>query len=217
MTHTYLVNLEVKTNPWKHESEEHGPETSQAQLVCVIQIHVIIEHLEQEIHFRRTHTHDELWTTLPGLSHTTRSGLIRQTRTGSPGMAAEHLLKRLLRAKAGYEWPTGFVRGGLISATRFSQLLHELENGFEQNAQVTRNNEAPIVSKARALELDPLPSNTEVGIWKASCPGGHSGLELNNKTNSFYCGYCKRGGDEQALIEFTSERVSRRQRKGRNS
>ena len=72
--------------------------------------------------------------------------------------------------------PAYFI--GLISGTRFSQLLHELANGFQQNAVITRNNEAPIVSKARALELDPSPSNTEVGIWIASCPGGHSGLEL---------------------------------------
>ena len=214
MPHPQVFNLEVKVDPWKHQAENQQPIPLGGQLACAYEIDVFIDQVDEIVFFNRTDTHDELWTAIPLrydnrltekqlLQDSYNQGRVaQQERAGTKEKAAERLLKRLLRSRVGFEWPSGFVRPGLITRAVFESVVHELESGFKRNAQITKNNEAPIVSKARSLNLQPVPSHTEVNIWRAQCPGHHVGLQLNNKTNQFYCGYCKRGGDEQELVLF---------------
>jgi hypothetical protein len=72
--------------------------------------------------------------------------------------------------------------------------------------------EAPIITMARELKLNPKPAGHNKSAWIAACPRGSHWIMISPQLNEFGCGYCCRKGGPKELKEFcgSAERLHRR-------
>ena len=215
MTESNIINLDKEIDPWAKNLAPDQAAPESAELVCVYEVFVEIDDFDEVLFFNRTKTHDELWSVFPFMDYRhseprptwaelkqnaiSKGCVVRARRAGDKIKAVQRLFKTFIRSRAGYGWPNRFSESGLINEPMFNQMVKEIESGFERNAIVTRQGRAPIVDLAEALALYPQPKPQSPGYWRAQCPGGKHFLELSNSHNAFYCGYCRRTGNENEL------------------
>lgn len=221
------MSEEIVCDPWlKAEGNNALSIPLNASFACAFETSIAIDEIEEAFFFRRHAGRDELWLAASS------SGELQERRSSNPhcqrragdtflwsGRACSspeegteqaaclRLLRRLIRARAGFGWPRDFLSPGLVSQTEFNELMAGLAQDLAKNAQAAKAKESEIVRTARELNLHPRPSGTNPDLWLADCPGTHHTLGINAEANQFGCGWCRQKGGTEGLRQFVRERT----------
>ena len=126
---------------------------------------------------------------------------------GTPVEAVAKLLPPVLSTLMRFGGPLRLASPGLVDGGVFAEVIEQLA---ARSAKIGEGNleqdQAAIVVLARELGLKPEPGMDALDLWEATCPGTQHRLLLNTNRNEFWCGYCNRSGDVDALRSFADER-----------
>ena len=172
-----------------------------SKLVCCVDIEGPLADLSICIRFMRRKGTDRVYC------EETPSVKAERGTAGTPVEAVANLLPSVLFTLMRFGGPLSFASPGLVDGRMFAEVVEELAT---RSAKIREGNleqaHMAIVTKARELSLTPEPSLMASGFWDARCPGTQHGLLLNTSRNEFWCGYCNRSGDFDALRSFADER-----------
>jgi hypothetical protein len=184
--------------------------------VCAYDLYVGIDSLEYAAFLIQGET-DELWTTLdlpPTLKEFTTGKLLGLT--GRIAVHARHqpdrqisaavMLDALFEAGLGFCWPTKHLISGIIDRELFTRIVGNIEARIDARQEAARNHgDSAVVLVAKECQLDPRPSGTSPPAWMANCPGTNHWLMIGADSNTWGCGWCKRGGGPDELRAFVME------------
>ena len=196
-------HLGYEFDPWIRKSSNRGAPPSDARHIFTHELFIQIDHFEESVFLRRTCEADELWINTDCMSP---GRAIWRIPAGSDKTAAKLLFGELTHIRAGFAWPSGLTRSGLLDAMHYAGIVETVKTELDAVANDTASNRTLIVSLAAALGLDPNPDPRRAGLWRARCPGTNHGLILNSDSGDFYCGYCRKSGGTLALERFVQKR-----------
>lgn len=216
-------------NPWLKNGEVATVIPPESIFLCVYDVHLGIDTIDEAAFIRRTADTDELWLAIEpdpeiidrlsedpktigiGLSQAMSLGCaVVAGKSSSDGSAAATLLDALFRARVGLAWPTRLTVGGMIDRDTFGAVVAKLKRELDGNARrASQEDGAEIVSMARILGLNPQPNGQGPHHWRARCPGTNHSLYIQSGSDQFGCGYCRRKGDADELQAFYEERTSK--------
>ena len=228
MTNSNVISLDREFDPWIHQSRNNQPVPETAKPVCIIELNVGIDTLNEVIWFNRTNDKDELWTlttyddsirwpSAANASLLKRGRVAVSNRAGASQDSAYRLLRDFIQIRAGHVWPSGFIKPGMIDKQTFEKLMEETEDGFERNIKVARKLASPLIQVARKLGLGPQPLPNSITAWQAHCPGTNHYLFISTQSDTFGCGYCRRKGGEDELKAFVKQRSELKKAQGGRS
>jgi hypothetical protein len=220
MTKEFTIN-----DPWLKESSSNTTIPSNAKLVCVYELNLVVDCIWEVAFLVSTKTHHQLWKTSGmfvdpiykrfgdrGLSidefnrtNTFRSGIAYSCYNNIGEFSAcLVMLERLFRAYYGYEDVRALLLGGVINESEFTRLVDRLNYEREIIRNITKVNETEIVRVAKELGLNPQPTGNLENVWRARCPKTKYGMYINALKNEYKCAVtkCKGGVEElRACVE----------------
>jgi hypothetical protein len=225
----------LELDPWLNSSRDALEIPTDAVFLCAYECWVEIDSIVEAAFLRRLPDRDELWLLIAPsqalLSELSLGWAGRRADrascmklgcavAGAPSSdestAARRLLEALFRSRVGYGFPTDFQVGGSVEASTYEQIVADLKNELDSNADAARENESgdasEIVETARELHLNPRPTGTGPHHWLACCPETSHSLYIQSQSNEFGCGYCKRKGGPDELRAFVADRNARSSR-----
>jgi hypothetical protein len=217
---------DVLMDPWLQSGGAAEALPSDVIFACAYDVYYVVDTCEQAAFFRRTVSHDELWiadgldsSALEAIasgdaiaSEITPEDTITLGRVavapkeGEQIGACAKLLTELFWARIGFDWPSRFLKGGVINEREFRRVVGKIKNELAHNTNEARKKEAEIIKVARELGLAPRPTGTGPDHWQATCPESNHPLYISAAENSFGCGWCKRKGGPDELRAFVRER-----------
>ena len=216
----------VTLDPWT-QNEEDVPIPRKAMFACAHELPMGFGALEEALYYHDGKDREELWSMGDGAP--LDSQLLKEThnlhwaqvvekrpprrlvwreKRGGPAVGCLDLLRQLVVARVGHLWPGAFLAGGIIEEPEFLELVGAIEAQLDENQDLAREQESPIVQVARDLQLNPEPAGTAPHRWWANCPGTGHRLMISSGSDSFGCGYCARKGGVEELRAFVEERRS---------
>jgi hypothetical protein len=81
-------------------------------------------------------------------------------------------------------------------------IAEELKHNNQKAEEKQRQHEAPIISLAQELGLNPMPAGHNSDAWMADCPRRSHWIMISPSLNEFGCGYCRRKVDPAELQAF---------------
>lgn len=98
---------------------------------------------------------------------------------------------------------------GVISIDRFNHMVEKYTVEFNEKRNIFIQKQelhpSPIYQTVKNLGLQPFNSGYNEYSWHANCPRGKHNLFFNTENNNWGCGYCKKKGGPDDLINFTGE------------
>jgi len=201
-----LADLHV--DPFLHEGQRVKSIPEGAKFACSYWLVTGIESIDEDAYLFRREDQDELWVKLCyfGIGIAASSKKMKQFDDIE---CAQVLLTALFMARLGHLGPERLSSPGLISTAKYDELVDAIEANLERIRQEARAKDSTIVKWSAELGLNPEPTGHAENTFRARCPGTQHGLQIDAEKGLFYCGYCKRGGDVEALKTFVSERRRR--------
>jgi hypothetical protein len=131
----------------------------------------------------------------------------RIPRQGSKREAAARLLDAHVRSQVHYSFPVPPFRSGmLLTSGELDNIVRAVTGELDRNSRAAEKDqarhEAPIITMARELKLNPKPAGHNKSAWIADCPRRSHWIMIAPSVNEFGCGYCRRKGGPQELKEF---------------
>jgi hypothetical protein len=134
-------------------------------------------------------------------------------RQGTEREAATRLLDAYVRARVHYDFPVQPYLPGLLSSSELEEIVKAVADELKRNSRVAeeeqRQHEAPIITMARKLKLDPRPAGHSISVWIAGCPRGNHWMMISTAHNEFGCSYCRSKGGPAELQAFYDHVKSR--------
>ncbi len=224
----------VKTDLWLHKGDPVDQIPTDAEFLCSYFEHFGVDSIPEVSFIRRTESEDELWFASgidadfmqtannpeihPWMIH--RNSVFRlgrviwKSRENDIESAAIGLLDKLYRGRLGYEFPVEFITAGVLNQEQFNEITGGIEREIKDNCDEALKNESPIINAARELGISPSPAGVGSHQWSANCPGTSHSIWISTLSNTFGCGYCRRKGGPEELIEFVKLRRARRKELG---
>lgn len=171
-------------------------------LVCEYVLDVGVDCFDEAAYFRRSGGTDELW--FRNDLHMERP--VFAPTAGEPSAAARRLLEQSIRGSWGAQYPSRFLRAGLVAEADLKAIVATITGEYESRAAQARSIASRLVEVARELGLGPEPTGTGGTHWQARCPGTNHPLYIQAAAESFGCGWCKQKGGEAELRKFVAER-----------
>ncbi len=224
---------DVRINPSIRDKEKYGrykriPED--AVFVCSYLVFMNPIDYGESAFIRRTGGDDELWIAefdveisdeyryialSNGESFARFNCAVVAPSTGDIIIACKTLLTHLFRSRVGYNFPSDFVKEGLITGIEFKCVVQSLKDELDHNAQLAKERETEIVKTAEELGLHPRPDGRSPYSWVATCPThpGHPIL-IDTESGIFGCPYCCRKGGAEELRKFYEYRRQKKLNRG---
>ncbi len=198
-----LADLHV--DPFLHEEQRLKAPPRAAVFLCAYWLDSFIDSMDEDAYLLRLDDRDELWVSNSLIG----SGCAASTKSlkGEGDTAsALILLTALLLSREGHLAPDKCTRPGLISLAQYGDMVKSIEDRLARSRLAASANMSAIVVAAAELGLNPEATVHSGAAFRARCPGTQHGLQIDAEKGLFYCGYCKRGGDVDALKLFAAER-----------
>lgn len=205
---------ETYSNVWGKEKYPGLRVPDEAILICChwVTIRALVD-VDEYLYLHKTDTHDELWCVSeiePVLGQAKDPERIRNTEAllllaiprDEEVNPEIYFVNELLRARWGYVYPNQVVLEGLIGSNRYDEIMESISRDIKQNQTLSNGEKSKIIKMAIQLGLNPVPPTIKPHIWQATCPGTNHRLLLNEKTEEFGCGYCRKKGDHIALKDL---------------
>jgi hypothetical protein len=192
-------------DPYLHRSPRSRRLPTDRKFICMSLLHVGIDNVYEDFHLHQTGDTSELWACdVCG----TGPRVVMERSGQSEVKIALDLLDALICERAGFSWPAGFERAGIVSEAEFVSLVARIETDLAQNRKVARlrRSGAEIVETAKRLSLYPEPSGDNARAWSARCPGTNHFIDIDPEADLFRCGWCRRHGRVKDLEVFAAER-----------
>jgi hypothetical protein len=195
----------------------HHEVPNNPRLICVYELNMNITEAPITLFFHRQNGIDRLWsgtleygdenkdwrvflTKIPQLKYEAWTASI-----GTEEFSALRLLESFHYRQRCYGWPTKWYQGELVNKESFDVLRKNIEAKLDENRISALNNSSEVIDVAKKLNLNPEPDGSLEYSWVGNCPGGNHKIEFQTHIDSFYCGYCRRGGKSEELKEFVRE------------
>jgi 6-pyruvoyl-tetrahydropterin synthase len=100
-----------------------------------------------------------------------------------------------------------FHKSNTFSEKEFkNDLIEKLKNEKRLIYEKTKTNQTPLIKYLKEQDLEPNPSETNVGSWVAKCPNGQKHfIMITTKNDQWGCGYCKKKGGLQDLQNWINQ------------
>ncbi len=181
----------VKVNLFHGNRDDVWP--SGAESIAVMTMDHHWDEVEDSIYYHRTDSTDELWVSGGYRSRKAVSA----RRHGAQKRAVIRLLAILIRAGAGWVWPSNMTGGFRVSSEALFTILHTIQECLDKQREATRRDGSgsQIVKTAGDLGLHPEPSREGRPGWQARCPGRNHFIDIDAGSEYWFCGYCgEKGG-----------------------
>jgi hypothetical protein len=120
--------------------------------------------------------------------------------------AATALLDMLVRSRVHFSGSQPPYLSGLLAGHELANIVGSVADQLEHNSQMAEakqlQHEAPIITLARELNLNPRPAGHNDSAWMADCPRRSHSIMISPSNSEFGCGYCKRKGGPEELRAF---------------
>ena len=219
---------DVTVDPWfmkqdKYTHYKRIPE--EAVFICAYLVFMNPVDFGESVFFRRIDSTDELWVATwdvelkkdyMEIEHDKKELFevfgcaVTAPSEGTIKTACQNLLTHLFRARENYNYPSDFVREGMVSETEFNHIVQFVKDEIASYAQQAEENKSEIVETAEELSLYPRPDGSSPYGWIAQCPRTSHHLYISTKSNTFGCGWCKIKGGSAELREFVQSCRSKR-------
>jgi hypothetical protein len=171
-----------------------------SELLCCIDVDVMSEEYSVEIRFMRNQGVDRVFC------EDFPAATAQREYEGDSSDSISILLPVVISVIMRYAGPVNFSRAGRVTEKEFTEIVNDLVMRSEKIRKANlEQSVAEIVSSAFALGLQPEPSSQSENLWAANCPAARHRMLLNTSRNEFWCGYCKRSGDVEALRSYSEE------------
>ena len=223
---------DVKISPSTHDKEKYGRyKRIPGDAVFVCSYFVFMNPIEfgESAFIRRADGEDELWVAdfdveindeyksidlSKSESFAKFSCAVSAPSEGDILAASKTLLTHLFRSRVGYNFPSEFIREGLISNADYNDVVQSLKAELDNNAKLARALESDIIKTAEELRLNPRPDGRSPKAWVASCPTHSSHpIYINAESDTFGCPWCRRKGGVEELRAFYKERQDKKAKK----
>jgi len=190
-------------DPWCHDHRGKLPRT--ARRIGGWDSDVGIDAIPEELFLTRTGTQDRLWVR----SHLYEGCVAGAARTATESEAASELVDMLIRARFPYAGPVPPYLAGLLASDELRDIVDaivaEVQHNRHKAEAAQSRDEAPIITLARQLGLNPRPAGHSDRAWIANCLRGSHSIMISPSDNEFGCGYCRRHGGLAELQAFYDE------------
>lgn len=179
-------------------------ENTRWQRICVITEYIGADWIDVEVDLQRIDEGDLLRTCVRGINYVDVHSMSPH-RPWIPDDEAAHNVIRL-GLRQGLLRPEKVIEGGLLTIDEGKSLSEIYLAELDDARAFQRRRRSPIVEVARELKLGPDTDGGASGMWDANCPTWPHRLQLQTSTDLFSCGYCRIGGDSEALRSLDRQR-----------
>lgn len=197
MQHRHRVTID----PWSSSANGALRLPQGALFLGTWGVNLAVDDIDEDLHLVRAAEVDTLWTT----SWIGVGAVASMPTAATVDDAVDTLVDAFIRARCGFEWPTHFIKEGLLKRVRFEEIRDAIKAEIEAHRSAALADvDSPIVATARRLRLNPEPAGQGPHAWYANCPGGQHRLHVNSKKAAWGCGYCQRKGGIPELEAFVA-------------
>jgi len=193
----------VKVDPWFNDQEKYSAYKGipdDAVFICAYTVFMNPFDLGESAYFRRTKDTDELWIAtwnaeLNGCEKDIQQNkqelfetygcVVSAPSEGDIDTAIKTLLTHLFRSRVNYNFPSGYVRQGIVSEVEFNVVIQSLKNELDEYERQAKKQVSEVVKTAEALKLNPKPSGQGPYSWIARCPCTNHHLSINTKSDKY--------------------------------
>ena len=219
---------EVKVDPWFQKQEEYRhfkriPDD--AFFACAYTVFMNPIDMGESVFYRRTNVNDELWIAAFDVEvnddyknmNLSDSKIfddfgcaVSTPIDGDTSKACKTILAHLFRSRVGFNWPSNFIKWGMIGKEEFDGIILSLKNELDDYANQAKEVKSAIVDTAEQLGLHPEPTGEGPYRWRASCPGTNHAIWIDTAKDIFGCPWCRRKGGSDELIAFVKYRRAKK-------
>jgi len=81
--------------------------------------------------------------------------------------------------------------------------------GERERLSLNLNSDNELINYCKSVGLNPEPEGSSTSNWKANCPsGGSHKIMISTSSNEWGCGYCRKNGNINSLMQWYNSRNS---------